>query len=340
MTKEMTIAEKIALAKASKNQAEAKAGGDYEREVPPAGVCYSRFIEYIECGKHPASYEGKPKAPAARTRLLFELLTAVPKRDASGAVVKGEDGKPIMIPNIKEVEVEGGKKKFANQISIELTESQSDKSGFYKLFKAMQYGRENITHFAEMLGEAFKVEVVHSVPKTDKDPVYANVFTKERGWLVQSPFMEKTDPETLEVERVDMSSKVPQAISPIRLFLWDYPDNGSWDALFIDGTKTVKDKDGKDSEVSKNWLQEKIMSAVNYGGSPLEQMLGKVDNLPGMAETEAGVVVDTVTTGTTETAATTKTVASVPAEQASASTGATTVAVSDSDAALREMGLL
>lgn len=337
MAKEMTLAEQIAAAKASKNQSEAKAGGDYEREIAPVGTCYGRFIEYIEMGKHPASFEGKPKAPAARTRLLFELLTSVPKRDASGAVVKDEAGKPVMIPNVKEVEVEGGKRKFANQISIELTESQSDKSGFYKLFKAMQYGRENITHFAEMLGEAYKLEVVHSAQKTDKDPVYANVFTKERGWLVQSPFMEKTDPDTLEVERVDMSSKVPQAISPLRLFLWDFPTQGSWDALFIDGTRTVKDKDGKETEQSKNWLQEKIMSAVNYGGSSLEQLVGKVDNLPGMEETDTGSHATAASASDTGSNASTKVAASIPKEEKAESTG---VAESDSDAALREMGLL
>lgn len=340
MTKELTLAEQIAAAKAMKNQSVAKTGGDYEREIAPEGNCYGRFLEYIELGKFPAEFEGKPKPPAARVRLMFELLTAVPKKGPDGKPMRDENGKLVMVPNVKEVEVEGGKRKFANQISIELTESQSDKSGFYKLFKAMQYGREEITHFAEMLGDAYKLEVVHNTTNKGKqnEATYANVFTKERGWLVSSPFMESTDPDTLEITRTDMSSKVPAAISPIRLFLFDLPTQGSWDSLFIDGTRTVKGKDGApDTEESKNWLQEKIMSAVNYGGSALEQMLGGVADLPGMEDTSAKANAET------ETKAVTQTAASIPSESAPADTQTPATVTKDEDAAtaaLREMGLL
>jgi hypothetical protein len=57
------------------------------------------------------------------------------------------------------------------------------------------------------------------------------------------------------------------------MFLWDYPSKEAWDSLFIEGTWD----DGK----SKNMLQELCMSATNFDGSPLQQMLmGGVPALP------------------------------------------------------------
>ena len=58
-----------------------------------------------------------------------------------------------------------------------------------------------------------------------------------------------------------------------RLFLWSAPTQEQWDSLYIEGT--YKDKEGK--ERSKNFIQEKILSAHNYAGSKLESMLSGLD---------------------------------------------------------------
>lgn len=50
-----------------------------------------------------------------------------------------------------------------------------------------------------------------------------------------------------------------------RLFLWDKPTKETWGSLYIDGTN--------DKGESKNFIQEKIMAAVNFPGSALEQLL-------------------------------------------------------------------
>jgi hypothetical protein len=51
-----------------------------------------------------------------------------------------------------------------------------------------------------------------------------------------------------------------------------------WNSLFIEGsyTRTV---DGKEVEVSKNRLQNKIMEATNYEGSPIANFVEGLDNL-------------------------------------------------------------
>lgn len=50
-----------------------------------------------------------------------------------------------------------------------------------------------------------------------------------------------------------------------RLFLWDKPTKETWESLYIEGTN--------DKGESKNFIQERIMKAVNFPGSALEQLL-------------------------------------------------------------------
>lgn len=55
-----------------------------------------------------------------------------------------------------------------------------------------------------------------------------------------------------------------------KLFLWNNPTIECWESLKIEGTRT----DDKGNVLSKNWIQEKILSATNYEGSPLQALLG------------------------------------------------------------------
>lgn len=246
------IAELAAKAAANEDQTETVSGGEYEFTPPPAGKTIGRLVEYIEIGKQPqAPYQGKPKPDAEMVWIGFELLH--PKK------------------NIKEIEIEGeGKKTVADFIRIRLSKKLGEKAKFKKLFNKLQYGRGDKKHIAQMLGEAFILEVYHNKSEDGKK-TYVNL-DKDGEYGISAPFI--IDP--LTDERKDVP--VPAQIRPTRIFLWDFPNKETWDSLFIDGTRTVK-VDGKDTEVSKNYVQEVIKSATNYEGSALHQMLSEVPEL-------------------------------------------------------------
>lgn len=260
---EPSLAELAALAAQQEDQSETKASVEFEREVPPAGPTFGRLVEYIELGKREQKpYQGKAKPDAEMVRLVIELLH--PKK------------------NIVEYEVEGEKKKRGMLVSFTIKKSFSDKAQFKKLFNAMVYGRDGIKHMAQMLGEPFLITVHHNeVEKDGKKITYVNL-QKDGVWSIGAP--QSFDPVTGDT--TDLRPHIPANFAPLRLFLWDNPTKGTWDSLYIPGTKTVKDDKGVESEVSKNWLQEYIMSAKNYPGSALEIMLGGLNDLPASAKQE------------------------------------------------------
>lgn len=291
----------IKKAAETENQSEAKAGGDFEYTPPAAGKTIARFIEYIELGKHVELYEGKPKPPAEMVRVTFELLH--PQK------------------NIKEIEIEGGKKTIADRLSITMPKKQTEKAKFFKLFKAMAQGRSDIVHMAQMLNEEFIVDVKHNVSEKDKK-TYANIYA-DGTWHVFAPYVE--DPLAGTRTKVP----VPAAISPLKLFLWGNPTKETWDSLFIDGEREVKNADGTTRKESKNWLQNSILSATDYGGSALEQMLAGVDNLPTSEPANAGTPEGTAT-------ATQSANASAPADT---QTPATVTKTATAEDALKALGL-
>jgi hypothetical protein len=238
------------------NQSETTSGGgDYEQREIPAGVTFGRLIEYIELGvqKQP-SYDNKPKPDADQVRITFELLH--PKK------------------NIRDVEIDGVTKQFADKISITIKKSLHEKSGFTKLFTAMKYGRE-VAHMGQMLNEAFLLTVTHNKSKDGKKTYYN--LQNEGVYGISAPVI--VDP----VAETSTPIPVGKALSPIRIFLWNKPTKETWDSLFIDGDRTVKDAEGNEKQESKNWLQNKILSATNFAGSALEDLLS------GSAELEAAI---------------------------------------------------
>lgn len=237
------FADLIAAAAQEEDQSVAQSGGNYE--PPAAGKTVGRFIEYIELGMQPQrAYKGKAKADAPMVRVTFELVG--PK-------------------NIKEIAVNGEKKKIADKISLTLVKGLNEKNSFFTLMQAMMYGRPNITHMTQMLGEAFVITVVHSEP-TAEGKIYANI-KKDGAWTIEPPFKEDAITGQKEIY------KIPEHLSPLRLFLFDRPTELTWSKLFIEGETTVKDDNGKEVKKSKNWLQDKIKAATNYRGSALEAML-------------------------------------------------------------------
>ena len=228
------------------DQTQEVASTDFDN-TPEEGVTVGRLISYIELGKHSGgTYQGKPKPDADKVRMEFELLG--PKNEVK-------------------YEKDGKEEVFYQTVSIEVKKSLSDKAKFKKLFKKLQYGREDKKHIAQMLGEAFIITIyINEVEKDGKKRKYVNL-DKDGEFGISAPF--QIDPLTQQRTAYDIKA----ATQPIRLFLWDNPVKEMWDSLFIDGTREVKKEDGTTEQVSKNWLQERITSAKNFGGSPLHTML-------------------------------------------------------------------
>lgn len=129
--------------------------------------------------------------------------------------------------------------------------SRNEKAKAFKLFKALNW-QGTATHFAQLVGAPFLVKIVHEAKsKTDATIVSRIDF---------DGFLPPLDPVT------KAPYPIPEATDDLyQLFLWDYPTKEGWDALYVDG----KWDDGK----SKNRVQETILSALDFAGSPLQQLL-------------------------------------------------------------------
>jgi len=226
------------IAKKGTNQQEAqKGGGDYT--PPPEGACFLRLVGYVEIGKHRSTWQGNVKIKD-KVHLVFEL-----------------SGK-----NYPPAETDNGP--VPARITVKETLSLSEKANFFKLFNAMRNGREDITHMAQMLGEGFIGRVYHSTFQgRDGKEITVARLRNDAGYSIRPPYRE--DPETGESVKV----RVPDAISPLRLFVWDLADKDMWDSLFIDGEYD----DGR----TKNIFQAAILEAENFEGSPIHAILAGAD---------------------------------------------------------------
>ena len=228
------------------DQSQTRTGGDYTAPKPGITVC--RLVEYVELGMQKQNpYQGKPKPPAEEVRLTFELLS--PVRD-----IHEFDGK-----------------RTADKISFRCKKSLSNKARFKRLFNQMDYGRGK-THMAHFLGEAFLVEVFNY--KDSKGQVRASLFNEEGVCHIGAP-LRAADP--LDPAGKPTAIPVPDAISDLRLFLFNHPSPECWNSLYIEGEREVKDEKGVvTGKASKNFIQESIRSAVNFHGSTVEAMLAAI----------------------------------------------------------------
>lgn len=129
--------------------------------------------------------------------------------------------------------------------------SNSEKAKFKQFFDRLN-AKGDVKHAAQKLGQAFRVEVTKEVSKTTQKEYNAINY----GSLKALP---KFDPETGE------AINVPEVkAEDVKLFLWANPTKETWDSLFIDGTN--------DKGESKNFIQEDILKAVDYHGSPLQAL--------------------------------------------------------------------
>lgn len=254
--------------KVLKNQTETQSSG---RSIAAIGKAPARLIGYVELGTHPQpDYQGKPKDPATELAITFEVFGT---------------------KNTKEIEVDGKKKKVGALLTINTTEKLSDKSKYKKLFDKMQRGRKEITHMTHMLNEVFMLDITHGVGKNSKLP-YATIEAPDKSFRIDGPMVDKFNEEGEVIETIDVTSKVPQASFPLRMFVVDDPSIEQWQSIKMEGTykKKVKGADGEEveQEISKNYLQEKIMSALNWEGSAMQAILmGLGDEAAALEGTEA-----------------------------------------------------
>lgn len=200
---------------------EVKGGGG---RLLPVGYAFGRLVQYIEFGQQPQEFNGVAKDPALEVQLGFAL---------SGLGYQNDDGTPYVVT------------------PYPMALSQNAKSRAFKLFKALNW-KGTATHFAELLGEAYLVKIVHT-PKSATDKTLVSRIDLD-GFLPP----------------LDPVSHQPYAIQEardedVKVFLWQYPTESSWADLYREG----KWDDGK----SKNTLQETMLAACDFAGSALEAML-------------------------------------------------------------------
>jgi len=112
----------------------------------------------------------------------------------------------------------------------------------------------DMQHPAQALGRAYmvKIDVTKNSQQKDVNRLNIDMILPPLDQLSKKPY---------DVPAVDLDKDC-------RLFLYDAPTKQDWDSLFVDGTWD----DGK----SKNKIQEKIRSALDFPGSPLESLLSGV----------------------------------------------------------------
>lgn len=216
----------------------------FERELPRAGVALLRLRDYIELGRHESNNPAYKYKPALKAILTFEL-----------------SHKDHLI------EIDG--KKVPSTIQVRVNKGATSKSGFKKLFNVMNKAHgSKYQHFVQMIGLPFLGEVFHNTSgEGDKKQTYANLDL-DGAWSLKEP---------VQVDALAGTSTpipVPELHDEPKVFLWENPSLSDedvqemWDSIFIEGTREVEDPKTKEKkEVSKNWIQETIMSNIEWEGS-------------------------------------------------------------------------
>ena len=210
--------------------------GGSGRRILETGTYMCRLTKYIEFGQHPQEFEGKSTGNALEFRLGFAIFILKPDVRAALATNPGL----LQDPSSYEV---------VRMNTFELKHSRNVKAKAFKLFKRLNW-KGTAKTFAELLGEPFmmKVEKYQGTDKQDRNKIDFDGFSAPIDPISQAPYF------------------IPQAADEdYQCFIWATPTLEDWNDLHIDGTTD----DGK----SKNFLQDKCLSAIDFHGSPLEGVL-------------------------------------------------------------------
>lgn len=134
--------------------------------------------------------------------------------------------------------------------TFDLALSNNEKSAAKILFERLNW-KGDLKHIAQALKRGFLVPITVVKSKTSgKDGNRINIA----GILPPIDVVSKAQYPIPEVEDSDL-----------KYFFFNSPTPETWNALFVDGTW--------DDGGSKNKIQEKILTALNFQGSALEQQL-------------------------------------------------------------------
>jgi hypothetical protein len=238
-----TILEQIAAlaaqaAQTGINMTEAVKGGGGARTLP-TGYAFARLVEYVEYGTQPQTMQGQPKPPSKEFTLGFALTGFAPNPDPTQPALPyaNDDGTPYILR------------------TFSIKESANDKAGAYLLFKSMNWKGDK-THFAQLLTDGFLVRIEQYTSKTPGSKPRSIINLKDIRPPVQS------NPVTGQTEAYPIA---PAREQDLKLFLWDYPTEAAWETFKIDGLN--------DDGSSKNFIQDKMLGALDFSGSSLEAML-------------------------------------------------------------------
>lgn len=243
-------------------------GGSFVRELPIAKVGFGRLSGYVEVGIHEHG-----KAPHRKPKPLARFSITLLSKHHFFNIGKEETLKSV--PHV---------------MHLTLPISTNESSDYIKVFQAMNWDQK-ARHPIQLLNKPFKIAVTHTMNPETKKPQYANLWkgsVKDKIWSFSAPVIE--DPET--GEKTSIANKVPplpNGVADISAFLFSNPCQESFDSLFIEGTRDVKGKDGVVRTVTKNFIQEQIMTALNFAGSEVEALIGGMGELPSLEEPEAAV---------------------------------------------------
>ena len=133
--------------------------------------------------------------------------------------------------------------------------SRNEKANAFLTFRAMNW-KGTKTHYAQLLNDAFLLKFSHKQP---------NAQQAAAGGKVKSVVDLKAT-----LPPMDALSKMPYPVPTVdsalfKLFLWQYPQIETWASFFQEG----KYDDGN----SKNVVQDKMLSALDFEGSALQALL-------------------------------------------------------------------
>jgi hypothetical protein len=240
MTQAMTQLQKIqalaaeAAAVARVDMSQTGTGGGGERIVLETGNYLARFVEYVEKGVQKNNFDPS-KQPAAKVRLGFAVF---PFEEVNGVRKVSENPQFIR--------------------TQDMTISNHEKAGLKKVYNRLNYRNDATkTHVAMFLGDAYLIGVTKKVSK--KGSEYNAIDTNDI-----KPAIDPMSGQAYGVPQVEDSV--------YRVFMFDYPTQETWDALFIEGSN--------DDGTTKNFIQEEILGAVNYNGSALQLLLEGSASIP------------------------------------------------------------
>lgn len=248
----------------SVNLSEASKGGGGGATPPNAGTCIATLVGYIELGlRVKKGYKGAPDKKMRKARFIFELAGGTNPH----TVTEGDN--PV---------------KIAKRINVNVWlpaagKAPSEKSGLYKVMSALNHAKDpSIKIPAQLLGKHVKVIVSQEKFTNDagEEIVYGSIGSANDGFRITPATIDLTDEAGMPTGEVRLIP-APEVVSIQRCFLWDYASQAMWDSLFIEGEYEAQEAaDGKPAKPAKtkNVIQEEIKQALDWIGSPMQQILG------------------------------------------------------------------